>query len=366
VKELSWRSLDEQYHLPADVAATIPDPPVDTRTVAYAGDVPGGRVALVLGRAGRPSSAWFIGPAGARPDQMALATLPAESQVGQPSGLEYTPDRVSASGSATLVLVGWPGDGVDRLTSRTVSAVGKTTEHWAPIAMEDGAGAVAVRRLARERPAPELRMHRAGRPVEALHPDMALVDMPGDAGPSQVDVADPKGLRGSVADDDLRVAVDAMTSFYLARQEDLHPTLLAGGPVTGDPESSTVLVGFTFPSGATAASVVTAHRAPGGNGGASFSITRTDVWPAGVPVLDRVFAVPAPDSVTVSGPASGVLAEVYGANGTLLAQIPLTAGAGSAGAGSAPEFVPPAGATVRILDAHGNLLVQSPLTGIAR
>jgi hypothetical protein len=75
--------------------------------------------------------------------------------------------------------------------------------------------------------------------------------------------------------------------------------------------------------------------------------------------------------VTVSGPASGVLAEVYGANGTLLAQIPLTAGAGSAGAGSAgagsaPEFVLPAGATVRILDAHGNLLVQSPLTGIAR
>jgi hypothetical protein len=63
---------------------------------------------------------------------------------------------------------------------------------------------------------------------------------------------------------------------------------------------------------------------------------------------------------SVSGPVSGVLAEVYGWNGTLLVQIPLTAGAGSAAvAGVLP------GATVRILDAAGAVVAECPLTGTA-
>jgi hypothetical protein len=380
VRQLSWRTLSEQYQLSAEEAARVPDPPVDDRAVAFAGDVPGGRVALVLGRTGRPSSAWFRGPAGARPDQMALATLPAESQAGQPAALEYTPDRVSASATATLVLVGWPGDQIDLLTSRTVSADGHVTEHWAPVRMQDGVGAVALEWREGPRAAPEMRVHRAGRPTEAFHPDMALVDMPQSADPSPVDVADPKGLRSTVTDENLRSAIDAMTSYYVARPEDLHPTLLAGGPVAGDPEKSSALVGFTFPSGATAAALVTGQAGRNENGGGTYSITMTDVAPAGTPLLDRIFAVATLDSVTVSGPASGVLAELYGANGTLLAQIPLTAGAGSAGApsagapsggapsaasSSAPEFVL-SGGTVRIIDAHGNLIIQSALTGVVR
>jgi hypothetical protein len=162
-----------------------------------------------------------------------------------------------------------------------------------------------------------------------------------------------------------------MTMHYVARPEDLHPTLLAGGPVVGDPQKSSALVGFTFPSGATAAVLVTVQTGPTEDGGGTYSITTTDVAPAGLSLLERVIAVSTLDSVTVSGPASGVLAEVYGRNGTQLAQIPLIAGAGSAGAssaegGPAPEFVPPPGATVRILDSHGTVLVQSQLTGIVR
>jgi hypothetical protein len=289
---------------------------------------------------------------------MSLATMPSESQLGQPSALEYTPDL--ASGSATLVLVAWPGDEVDQLTSRTVSAAGETTEHWAPVRMKDGAGAFAVDWRGRPQPAPEMRINRAGRPVEAFHPDMALVDMPASVDPAPVDVADPKGLRSSVTDEDLRSAIDAVTNHYVARPEDLHPVLLAGGPVAGDPETSSVLVGFTFPSGATAAALVTVRAGSTEDGGGSYSITTTDVAPAGLPLLDRVFAIPGPNSLTVSGPTSGVLAEAYGLNGTLLVQIPLTAGAGSAMvAGALP------GATVRFLDAGGAVVAESPVTKIS-
>jgi hypothetical protein len=359
VQQLSWRSLSERFQLPADMAATLPDPPVEKRTVAYAGDVPGGRVALVLGRSDRPSYAWFTGPTGADPAQMSLATLPGQSQLGQPAGLEYTPDRTSAR--ATFVLVGWPGDEVDRLTSRTVDAAGRTTEHWTPLPMHDGAGTVAMDRLGHLQPSPELRIHRAGRPVEALHPDMTLVDMPTAPGIDGVEVADPRGLRGGIDDQDLRSAVEAVTSFYVARPDALRPTLLAGGPVTGDPTRSSVLVGFTFPSGATVAALVTAHHESGENDGHSFSITSTSVAPAGTPILDRFLAVPGPDSLTVSGPVSAVLAEVYDGTGAQLTRFPLTAGAGSA-----PVTVALSGATVRFLDASGTVVIQTPLTGIVR
>jgi hypothetical protein len=359
VRQLSWQTLSETYQLPAEEAAMVPDPPVDARTVAFAGDVPGGRVALVLSRTDRPAYAWFTGPKGAAPGDMSLATMPSESQLGQPSALEYTPDR--ASGSATLVLVAWPGDEVDQLTSRTVSAAGETTEHWSPVRMDDGAGAIAVDWRGRPQPAPEMRIHRANRPVEAFYPDLALVDMPQGPAPAAVDVADPKGLRSSVTEDDLRSAIDTMTMHYVARPEDLHPTLLAGGPVVGDPQKSSVLVGFTFPSGATAAALVTVESGPTEDGGGSMTITTTDVVPAGIPLLDQVLAVPGPNSLTVSGPASGVLAEVFGYDGTLLAQIPLAAGAGSA---SVTETLP--GATVRILDEAGTVVAESPLTTIDR
>jgi hypothetical protein len=144
-----------------------------------------------------------------------------------------------------------------------------------------------------------------------------------------------------------------------ARAEDLAPTPLAGGPVPGDPGRSTVLVSFTFPSGATAASLVTEWgRSVEIIDGARWSSTAvlTDVVPAGTPLLDQVFALPAPNSLTVSGPASGVLAEVYGPDGRQAARFPLTAGAASAALA-----VSLSGATVRILDASGAVVAESPI-----
>jgi hypothetical protein len=359
VRQLSWRTLADQLGLPAG-APELPDPPVDTRTVAYAGDVPGGRVALVVSQAGSPSHAWFTGPTGADPAEMTLAMLPGQSLLRQPLALVTTTDTVS--GDATLVVASWPGDEVDRLTSRTVSASGVTTEHWTPVAMADGAGVVALGRPGVLQAGPDLRLRRPGRLTAPFQPDVALFDGQERIAPPRVEVADPRGLRGSVTEEDLQRAVDVVTGFYVARAEDLAPTLLAGGPVPGDPGRSTVLVGFTFPSGATAASLVTVWGPSveiiAGTGWSS-SAVMTDAAPAGTPLLDQVFAVPAPNSLTVSGPASGVLAEVQGPDGRPVAQFPLTAGAGSASLAVALS-----GATVRILDAGGAVVAESPISDI--
>ena len=74
------------------------------RTVAFAGDVPGGRVALVLGADGRARlHAWFIGPVGATPDQMALADLPRTRSAGCRWRCCDAPDPASDSGPLVVV-----------------------------------------------------------------------------------------------------------------------------------------------------------------------------------------------------------------------------------------------------------------------
>ena len=75
-RRLPWRSPGLAESL-EDVE--LPDPPLDTRHVAFAGDVPGGRVALVLGRDRTFGHAWFVGPEGADPDELTLAALPGDA-----------------------------------------------------------------------------------------------------------------------------------------------------------------------------------------------------------------------------------------------------------------------------------------------
>jgi hypothetical protein len=112
---------------------TTPEAPVDTRKVAFAGDVPGARVALVVGGNAQPAAAWFLGPVGAAPEQMALAAPPSDTIDQQPLALLDVPDP--ASESRTLVVVAWPGETASLVTGRTVDANGKTAEHRRPIGM---------------------------------------------------------------------------------------------------------------------------------------------------------------------------------------------------------------------------------------
>lgn len=331
-----------------------PDPALEDRKVAFAGDVPGGRVALVLGRLGpgRLSHAWYTGPEGAEPEAMTLATRPWDAPRHGPMALFAKPDPES---DTVVVVVGQPDEEFDYLVGREVAASGEVRELWEPVPGKDGAGAMAIRNAPDWPPTPDL-VVRHGEQSTSVFPDLTYGDSLIDAhmeAPA-VEVADPRGLLGRVDPAILQGAVLTLMAHYGLHAEQLDPTLLASGPV-GDPRGTTaVMVGITFPSGATLVHVTALWGEPDGSAATS---TFTDPAPAGPSLLDRVFAVPLENSVVISGPAAGVLAEVYLADGTLLASVPLVDGAGS---GPLP---PPAAAYVRILDASGGVVAESPLMG---
>lgn len=345
--------LAEMAELPWGAAQ---EPPVESRVVAYAGDVPGARVALVLARGRSPVMAWFVGAIGASPGRMVPASPPTETTLQHPLALLDAADP--ASGRSTLVVVSWPGDDVTRVTGRSVEADGTSTEQREPFPTTDGAGAVTL----------------DGPPAWPLDTQLWVEWDRGSYNPTLTvtqralatarplpDVADPRDLGPSVRDEDVRAAVEALSGYYGLPAEDLSPTLLAGAPITGDPRSSVVLVGATFPSGATAAAQVIVWADENGSGLRS-QVALLETAPAGTALVDRVFvapsSVPGTLLLTVSGPADAVLAEAYAPDGTLLMRLPLTDGSGTAASAGNPGD-----ATVRLYDRSGSVLAETPLTG---
>jgi hypothetical protein len=175
-------------------------------------------------------------------------------------------------------------------------------------------------------------------------------------------VADPRGLRGGVYEDDLQATVAALSGYYGVPAEDLHPTLLAGGPVKPGSPHSTVLVGVTFPSGATGASLGIRWATDHDPSAIMFQPALTDPAPAGTALTDRILAVPAsvPGGLvlTVSGPQSATRMVVQGQDGATLGETELVRGAGTAALSANPAH-----ATVRFHDATGALIATSPITG---
>jgi DNA-directed RNA polymerase specialized sigma24 family protein len=126
----------------------------ESRRVIYAGDVPSGRWALVVGRPepvgpveegiGGPFMtdglimAWFTGPPGAAPEDMEMSTLPYEIFPGM------TPALLDP-GSGTLVVVGAPGDAVEVSERVEVNADGSDTRTWTPAEVDDGIAVARVR-----------------------------------------------------------------------------------------------------------------------------------------------------------------------------------------------------------------------------
>jgi hypothetical protein len=356
VAQLSWEGPAPEQDLPPGSVVPVHEPPVESRVVAYAGDVPGARVALVLGLDSVPLNAWFVGPEGASPDQMVLAAPPGETTWRQPLALMDVPDP--ASGSTTLVVVAWPGDDVTRVTGRSVDADGTTTEHREPFPTTDGAGAIALD------VAPGWPLERqlwvewdrgSYNPTLTVTPRALATERP------LPEVADPRGLRTSVRDEDVRGAVEALAGHYGMPAEDLAPTLLAGAPISGGSRSSVVLVGVTFPSGATTEAQVIVWADESGSGLRS-QVALLEVAPAGTALTDQVLVVPSsvPGAIllTVSGPTEAVLAEAYDPDGRLLMRLPLIDGSGTAATAANPGD-----ATVRLFDRSGAVLAETPLTG---
>ena len=355
VRTLSWLP-DDFSSYPPEAAETVPDPAVDDRKVVFAGDVPGGRMALVMARLanGQLVYAWFAGPTKARPADLRLALHPWEAPRTEPLALVARPDP--ASDRVALVLVAQPGDTAEVLTGREVDATGATRELWKPMSVEDGVGVMALGTSVVFPPGLELRYRRPGWQAPGFAPLQFQDDLVA-AAQETLQVADPRGLLGVVDAEQLQWTVTELVARYGLPADELRPTLLAGGSVGPGSRTSALLVGITFPSGATTVQMSTYW----GVGGQEMTVTSTslDPAPAGTPLLDRLIAVATSNAVTVSGPSSGVTAELYRNDGSLAVTVPLVDGAGI---GPLPPPSPspaPRLATVRFLDARGAVMAES-------
>jgi hypothetical protein len=349
VRALSWLPEDYESYPPE---VELADPAIEDRKVVFAGDVPGGRVALVMARQANNSllQAWFTGPEGASPGQMRLATTPTDGPRREPVALVSAPDP--DTDDAVVVLVAQPGDEAEVLTGREVTASGEVREIWETMPLDDGAGGVALGHPMVFPPSLEVRISRPGRAGE-VYAQFQFGDQMGGI-PAPLDVADPRGLLGSADAEEVRWTVEHLVAQYGLPVEQLRPTLLFAGPVAAGSTTSVVLVGVTFPSGATTTSFAV-YWGPD-DGGMTTTSMALDPAPAGTALLDRLIAIASSTVVTVSGPFAGVTAELYRDDGALYMTVPLVDGAGSA------PRAPSSGGritTVRVLDADGNVLAES-------
>ncbi|WP_116450261.1 hypothetical protein [Blastococcus litoris] len=302
-------------------------PAPDERRVAFLGDVPGSRRALVVGPTddGNVTGQWFSGAVGADP-----ATLAADGAV------EVLDDAVSASsviapGDVLVVLVA-PGDGVELSERVEVGADGSVGRRFAPVEVTDG---VAVATVARPSPAGSSGV------VRVLHGGAVVDSRPVPVSFGIDQVWEPPVLTPLDPDSSAPVpeAVDLALNDVLAHtglaREDVRLDLLFSGPVPGpggeDPVDGVVLA-VTLPNGAVVVSTAWAEMAPDGSGSAG--TCGMQAHPAGTPV-DRLavgatclvagapgdpsvlvtYATPAFDQVDVDaagGASGGVRARGFG------------------------------------------------------
>lgn len=339
------RRLD--WQVPADLARDVPEAPADERHVAFAGDVAGGRVALVLGQdGGRIGAAWFTGPTGAEPSGMELAVMP--QPVTRHAPLALWKAESQHAGEGLLVVVAAPGVSVDLTAPPVVAADGTETRERVDLPVVDGI--VATRVEGAWSTGRELRTRGGSSapylvPMTLAYPGADLAAAPPPVGtPSDQELFDDL-VAEVLADHDLTA-------------EEARPTVLARG--TGYQDERVLLVGMTFPSGATGAWLLTSGQyGDGWSGG----LARLPHAPAGTPVEERLVAVPVDGrQLALHGPRQAVGAEVLTEDDRVLGTVELADGAflGEVPGGA---FAPSTdgAASVRLLDAAGAVVAEGPI-----
>jgi hypothetical protein len=326
----------------------ITEPPRDTRRVAYADDVPSGRVALVVGLSGAEVvHAWFVGPRGADADEMTVADYPGMFGTDVVGLVDGEPDAETL----TLVVVADPDDVVERQLIPVVDAAGNVSSPEAEsLDLVDGIAVLAVERRWAESSA-TLTVQRSGDTSNGVAiSDSRRVELDWQ---SHVVPADPRGQAtpGATSGSSAPIVGLILKQYGLTPDEG-GPTLLAAGPVGSGRQAQ--LFGITFPSGATGMWLETfvANNPDIGVMGLELPFA-----PAGTALLDRVIAVRAIGGLVVSAP-SGVRADVLDASGTVLDSLPLANGAGT-GALTNPD----ASTSVRIVDGAGDVVAETPIVG---
>lgn len=336
-------------------------PATEGRHVVFAGEVPGGRVALVLGRMSRSTHRlWLVGPEGAAPGEMRPALAPAETLDGQRLALWDAPDPGADTG--VLVVVAFSGDRAEFVpgVERPSPIDGGITETMRPFELTDGIG---IRSVPRPVGWPYATIVGALRGDDSNMVTLDFSDRAADAlGEPTLD--DPRGMRATVPQAWLDHTMAWVVENFGAPGVSLPMTLLYAGGVRDTATKSAVLVGATLPSGETVVgcSVFTGYWSPGqslaekGAGGWGAATTATDPRPAGLPLLDQVLALPVDGALTVSGPTTGTTVEVLSADGGVVTSFAVAGGAGAS--------VVPEAAGVRILDAGGAVVGEAPVTDV--
>jgi hypothetical protein len=337
VRALPWSDESPVRAADGTILYYLPDPPVEARTVVFAGDVPGGRWALVVGwttdappdAAGVPqdvvprdalAAAWFTGPPGAGVEQMTLASGPNSIATDWPVAL--TDPRTGA-----LVVVAAPGNEVEVSHRPLIDADGRTSRQWRQVETDDG---VAVTRIS---PFPRAydgstsyRVLRGGR-LEArdvpwsLHAEDLGEELP---------VEYPRGRPSELGEQAARYAAENVLQELGLSGSDVTITAQWVGGVPADERGQAAVVTVTLPSGAV---VVEAqwHMPPESDGSNMGSFCGRAVLPAGPPAERRVHAVaceaidgttgaPLSTNLVVVGPPEVALIRTYDDDRTFLAE----------------------------------------------
>lgn len=268
VTQLSW-AVPGLEPDPGSGEALIPDPPVETRHVVFAGDVPSGRWALVVGpnttkptgEAADPdlqtdigalsdiAAVWFVGPLGASPEQMQPGTMPRGISSDRPASL-YD----GASGA--LVVVAAPGDVIEVSPRPEVAADATVTRSYLDVSTSDAAAVVAIESnpyADAGMPAVQYRVTRAGAVVAEQTPD-GYGSTEGTAVPyieldylRQPVVARPDQPTGR----EQQIGTEILGEYGL-RPDQVNLQVHYVGPVpgTGESPAGLTVVTATFPSGA--------------------------------------------------------------------------------------------------------------------
>ncbi|SDN83266.1 hypothetical protein SAMN05660199_00788 [Klenkia soli] len=291
--------VQQPWVVPGTTPEDAPDAPVATRRVAFAGDVPGGRWALVVGENPTPSTlpaeqqtdlgamsgvagVWFVGPVGAAADQLAPVTYPRGLPTDQVQSL-------SDPATGTVVVLAAPGDEIALSDRPDIAADATVTRTWTDVGAADGlgVGALPVGDVGGYRTAGQYRVTRDGIVVQRQSPDQL-----GRQDDAEVPVIPIDHPRGSVPGADLMDQVHAAellgtTGLSIA---EVGFQVVWSGAIPGpddDPTYATVLVA-TLPSGAMLVQGTDLRDL--GDGGYGGGVDVLQLFPAGAPT-DLVVAM---------------------------------------------------------------------------
>ncbi len=311
VRTLPWTGtlIDR---VPADQRAELPDSPLTTRWVVFAGEVTGGRWALVVGQNnGQPANrdagvdsevsseiagVWFAGPTGASPSQMHPVTLPQGIATQGPATLY---DSVTGA----LVVVSAPGDSIELSARPQVASDASITRRYVEADVSDGVAVVAMDPSPYRSPGPfavQYRVRRDGLILAQAGPQAYSDPEPTPAPELLLEYQRPPS--GNLAVEPVGPSLEhLMTEQILAEYgvgpEEVHFLVHYSGEVPGGSRSqaSVAVVSATFPSGAVLVranwqeSLVSASEpslSQYADGGCS-----NELSPVGEPVAQRILAI---------------------------------------------------------------------------